>query len=293
MNINKRATLNVLYFTLGNSLVMHLQIKFSLLTIASQMSPEGTIIVMTDTPDLYKIDNLPCKLKVIKLDDEMKENWQSFYHNGRKFKFFWRVKIKAIQTVGKMYPHCHLMYLDGDTCLAGKFSEINACLDNNIPLMHCDEGSLSEMRGLSLRMWNQINNKTYDGITICDKFHEWNAGVVAIPAGKVEKLSTQALTICDKMISEDVEPLVVEQYSLSTTLFNYNPNMKEAKQWIIHYWHNKYLWSKYISNFFCTSYYLKRDVEDEIKTIRKININSINRWLKINRIIRKYTFSKR
>ena len=109
MNINKRATLNVLYFTLGNSLVMHLQIKFSLLTIASQMSPEGTIIVMTDTPDLYKIDNLPCKLKVIKLDDEMKENWQSFYHNGRKFKFFWRVKIKAIQTVGKMYPHCHLM----------------------------------------------------------------------------------------------------------------------------------------------------------------------------------------
>ena len=293
MNIDNHQTLNVLYFSLGNSIVMHLQIKFSLLSIASQLSSEDCIVIMTDTPNLYKIGNLPCKLEIIQINEDTKKEWQTFSHNSIQYEFFWRAKIKAIQTIGKMYPHSHIMYLDGDTCLAGNISEIRKLLDEGLSLMHCDEGSLSKMRDISLRMWNQIKDKEYLGITICDKFHEWNAGVVAIPAGKVEKLSTQALAICDKMISEEVEPLVVEQYSLSVTLFNDNPNMKEAKPWIIHYWHNKYFWSLFIADFFCASYSSKRNLQNEITKIRNLKFFRINRWLNLKRFIRKHILGRR
>lgn len=285
--------LSILYFTSGNSLVMHSQIHFSILTVASQLDPEDCIVVMTDIPELYKFDNLPCKFEVIQIDKAMMQEWRTFIHKDKQYDFFWRIKIKAIQSMGDMHPDSHLMYLDGDTCLAGNITNIREILDQGIPLMHRNEGPLSKMHQHSLRMWNQIKGKEYAGITINDNLHEWNAGVVAIPAGKAKQLATQALAICDKMISEGVEPKFVEQYSLAITLYSFNHNMKEAKPWIIHYWHNKYFWSKFIARFFCASYSSKRELRTEINEIRKMPLFHIDKWLRFKRVIRKHILGKR
>jgi hypothetical protein len=43
----------------------------------------------------------------------------------------------------------------------------------------------------------------------------WCAGVVAIPREKSRAVLEMALSICDGMLDDGAEPIVVEQYSLS------------------------------------------------------------------------------
>lgn len=285
--------MNILYFVVGNSPIVHLQVMFSLRTFAAQLSKEDRIIVMTETPMLYSCDECHCKVEIIPLSEQQIKEWRTIDYNGKNGDFFWRIKIKAIEAVGKLYPDEPIMYLDGDTCLAGNLSEIKALLNNGTPLMHKDEGSLHKMKHHSLRMWNQTKGREYGGVTIDEHFHEWNAGVVAIPAYKIDEVSQKALEICDKMIVEGVEPLFVEQYSLAVALFSKYPQMQAAEKWIIHYWHNKHYWSTYICKFFTCSYMTMRSFADELDVIRHINMRTVNWFLKVKRIIRKHIFGKK
>lgn len=269
--------MNLLYFVLGNSLTIHMQDAFSIRTILAHAKDNDEVFVVTDTPVLY--EKLP--VRVVPVTRDTIREWEGPHH------FFWRTKIMAMKTVMEMSPGKALMYLDGDTVVSGDFEEIRRRLDSGICMMHKDEGCPGDMAGASLKMWKQIEGRTYDGITIGREHHMWNAGIVAIPQQCVEMVVNSALRICDGMLAENVEPIVIEQYSLSIAQKERGGNLIPADDVILHYWPNKVTWSFYIGRFFAVSYASKRTLDEELRAIRNTDFNKLNKWLLIQRTWRK------
>ena len=203
--------------------------------------------------------------------------------------FFWRVKIMVLRQIARMAPDKAMMYLDGDTYLYGSLNEIKALLAEGCSMMHKDEGCPGDMKQKSLSMWQTVNGKTYEGITIGREHHMWNAGVVAIPANRVVETTDLALAVCDGMLDDGSEPVTVEQYALSIALKERSTRMVEADRWIGHYWHNKYYWSRYIAKFFVRSYREGHAVEEDIRRIRKTNLKGVHQRILIKRTLAKFT----
>lgn len=272
--------MNIVYFVIGSSTVIHMQVGFSIRTFLAQTTEEDTIYVVTETPKLY--ENLP-QVKTIPVSQEDIKIWRG------KHDFFWRVKIKVLQQIAQQSPDKAMMYLDGDTYLHGSLLELKECLGKNCGLMHKDEGCPSEMKEKSLSMWQTVNGKTYAGVTIGTQHHMWNAGVVAIPAALVVKVTDMALAICDGMLDDGSEPVTVEQYALSIALSECSNQMIEADQWIGHYWHNKYYWSAYIAQFFVRAYRLGYSLEKQLDIIRDTNLKGVHRRILLKRTLAKLT----
>jgi hypothetical protein len=203
--------------------------------------------------------------------------------------FFWRVKIEVLRMIARQSPGKPMMYLDGDTFLYGSLADIKRLLAQNRGLMHKDEGCPGDMKDKSLKMWQTIQGRTYGGITIEMHHHMWNAGVVAIPGVLTEKVTDLALAICDGMLDDDAEPVVIEQYALSIALSESVQQMVEAKQWIGHYWHNKYYWSSYIAQYFVKAYRLGYPLERQIEEIRHTNLAWEHKKILVKRTIAKLT----
>lgn len=270
--------MNIIYFVIGNSIVIHTQVGFSIRTFLAQMTVDDTIYVVTDTPQMYA--GLPQVITITVSQDEIKQ-WRGPHD------FFWRVKIMVLCEIVKMSPEKPIMYLDGDTFLFGSLTEIKHLLNNNCGMMHKDEGCPSAMKDKSLKMWETVGGSIYGDITIGTHHHMWNAGVVAIPASLTAKVTDLALRICDGMLDDHAEPIVVEQYALSIALKECTEEMIEANKWIGHYWHNKYYWSKFIAKFFVRSYRLGASVTDDVKRIKSTNLKRVHQWILLKRTMAK------
>lgn len=271
--------MNIVYFVIGDSAVIHIQVGFSIRTILSQTSEEDTVYVVTDTPTMYC--NLPHVVTIPITQERIKE-WRG------KHDFFWRVKIKVLQQIAQMSPDKAMMYLDGDTFLHGSLTEIKEQLGKNRGMMHLDEGCPSEMKERSLSMWHTVSGKTYAGITIGPQHHMWNAGVVAIPAALVIKVTDMALSVCDGMLDDGSEPVTVEQYALSIALFECADQLIAADKWIGHYWHYKYHWCSYIAKFFVKAYRLNYTIDEQIEKIRQTDLAWVHKKLLIKRTLAKF-----
>ena len=271
--------MNIVYFVIGDSAVIHIQVGFSIRTILSQTSEEDTVYVVTDTPTMYC--NLPHVVTIPITQERIKE-WRG------KHDFFWRVKIKVLQQIAQMSPDKAMMYLDGDTFLHGSLTEIKEQLGKNRGMMHLDEGCPSEMKERSLSMWHTVSGKTYAGITIGPQHHMWNAGVVAIPAALVIKVTDMALSVCDGMLDDGSEPVTVEQYALSIALFECADQLIAADKWIGHYWHYKYHWCSYIAKFFVKAYRLNYTIDEQIEKIRQTDLAWVHKKLLVKRTLAKF-----
>ena len=270
--------MNIVYFVLGGSTVIHMQVNFSIRTFLAQRSADDVVYVVTDSPAMYAA--LP-HVMTIPITSEQISEWRGPHD------FFWRVKIKVLQMIAQMSPDKPMIYLDGDTYLYGCLDEIKARLKQGHGMMHLDEGCPGDMKQKSQMMWQTVNGRTYGGVTIGRQHHMWNAGVVAIPAELVVKVTDLALSICDGMLDDGSEPVVVEQYALSIALCESVVQMEEAKRWIGHYWHYKYYWSRYIAHFFVRSYRQGQGVEDDLQCIRKTNLKRVHQWVLVKRTISK------
>ena len=94
----------------------------------------------------------------------------------------------------------------------------------------------------------------------------YNAGVVAIPNIKLQPVASQALAICDGMIQENVERIVVEQYSLSVALFE-QTQLKECYKYIGHYWGNKAEWECLAYDLIAKAHMKNLTIIEEIEQI--------------------------
>lgn len=250
--------MNILYLVFGNNLNVHLQVEFSIITLLHDCTNKDRIHVITTNPSFYI--HLKENINLIAISEQTLTEWRG------KHNFFWRCKIKAIEYIAKKYPNEDFMYLDGDTFLIDKLSPIKENLKQGYGMMHRKEGHPKDMMTKSLSMWKTVKGHTYQGVTLSEKHHMWNAGVVAIPANKLAETIHLALAICDGMLEDQAEPIVIEQYSLSIALYECT-TLKEAKTWIGHYWGNKEAWNHYIHQFFLTSLTTQRSVDEEILEI--------------------------
>lgn len=248
--------MNIFYMIFGEKLVHHVQAYLSIRTFQKQLGSDDRIFVMTTHPEYYKNSGV----EAIPITDEKIVEWK-----GEK-DFFWRVKIKAIEYMSVHYPNNHLMYLDTDTFLYGSLNALKERLDQGCGMMHLNEGHPSTMKTKTLRMWKQIGGHTYGGITLGQQHSMYNAGVVAIPKSKLADVSNLALTLCDGMLADNAERIVIEQYSLSIALYE-RTNLKVAEDLIGHYWGNKADWEKLASDLMCKAYMQNKSLTEEVSEL--------------------------
>lgn len=262
--------MNILYLVFGHRISDHIQARFSICSFLKQTTGKDSIFVITTAPEYYQ--TLEC-VKTIAISDNVLREWEG------EHRFFWRVKIKAIEYMATNYPDSHLMYIDSDTVLQGNLNGIRHELDSGNGLMHLDEGHPSRMKTKSLKMWNQVKGHTYGHITISERHNMWNAGVVAIPSKYLKDTVKLALELCDGMLGDNAERVVIEQWSLSIALFE-TTGLLAADKWVAHYWGNKDQWNDIATRFFIQSYMQGRTVDEEIEAFGDLKLDDMPLYIR-------------
>lgn len=258
--------MNILYIVFGNRTSYYIQVHLPIRSFLKQIRGGGgdNIFVITTNPEYFScISNI----HIISVSRKTIDEWEGEKH------FFWRVKIKAIEYMANKYPCQHLLYLDSDTVLTGNIAEIKETLDKGVGIMHLDEGHPKDMHTKSLRMWRKVDGMTYGNITLGLQHNMWNAGVVGIPSSKLSEVAALALTICDGMLADEAERVVIEQYSLSIALFE-RCGLVAGRKWITHYWGNKEQYNQMAMEFFAKSYLTGRDLDGELRDFDSLPIHS-------------------
>lgn len=259
-----------MYFTIGDNLDMYVQAFFSIVSFKSQIRDNDQIVAVTTNPEYFS--HFDC-VKTIVIDDGIVKEWRG------KHDFFWRAKIKAMELVLNEFPDGDLMYLDCDTFLYGRLGEMRSQLELGCGFMDGNEGHPSCIKYKPRRMYQKIAGHRYADITISDKHDMWCAGVVSIPRNDARNVIETALTICDGMLDDGAEPIVVEQYSLSVAMSE-KTELKSSKPYIGHYWGNKPQWVEIAKNMIVKSYFTNADLQDEISHLIESSITRVPIYVK-------------
>ncbi|MEM6773021.1 MAG: hypothetical protein AAF597_20765, partial [Bacteroidota bacterium] len=204
-------------------------------------------------------------------------------------RFFWRVKIKAIEDVAARYPGSHVFYQDADTFCFNDPSRLRAQLDAGRNFMHAREGALSQLpTSTERKMWAQCKGKSFGGVTINAEHNMWNAGVVAIAAEHLAAVIPTALAICDEMCAAGVTRRLVEQFALSVALGLEQPVLP-ANGTIGHYWGNKEGWNPLINAFFLQHHLQQSSYADQVMAIRNFDFHQIPIYTKSSKTQQKLT----
>lgn len=274
--------MDIVFFSIGSSIIIHMQTLYALLNIKCYSEKDDNIFIITDTPVIYL--HIP-NINIIELTAQDIQAWK-----GEK-NYFFRAKIEAIRKFAYNHNYNnHLVFFDSDTYCLTDISSIKKWLNEGYGVMHKDEGSMDKKKLETKKMWIDTQGKVYAGIKITDQFHMWNSGVVAIPKEKTKEVMDTAISLCDSMLNDNVTCFTVEQWCVSIALSVHTKGIMEAHNIIGHYWHHKYIWGRYISQFFINSYVLNRSVEDEMTIIKKTNHKYLAIKLGVNRTIRKLLF---
>ncbi len=257
--------MTLMYLVFGDCMAYHVQAHFSMLTFKRQMLDTDRIVMVTTHPDYYRHAHY---VDVVCVDDAQIKAWQG------RWGFFWRAKIKAIEHVSRLYPSDDLIYLDTDTFLFGKLDHLKKALKQNRMMMDMDEGHPSRMKSKALSMWKTIGGNTYADVMLGPKHNMWTAGVVGIPAQLMPETLRMALALCDEILDDGAERVVVEQYSLSVALHEMSQevhtDMLQTKDIIGHYWANKKIWTEIAYDLFLKSYLTDASLEDELRMLDNI-----------------------
>ena len=258
--------MTILYLTFGENIEFHVQAYLSMLSFRRQMTAEDRIVMVTTAPQLYW--HMEEWVEIIAIGDEVIDAWQGEHH------FFWRTKIKAIEHVSRRYPQDDILYLDCDTILYGDINELKRPLAEGIGLMDENEGHPSGMKTKTLRMWKTIAGRTYGGITLGRQHNMYRAGVVGIPHAKAQEVLTTALALCDGMLSDGAERIVIEQYSLSVALFE-RVGLRETYPVIAHYWASKEYWIKAGMELMARVLLTKASPEEEMRMYEALDFSQL------------------
>jgi hypothetical protein len=258
--------MNLLYITFGSRIDIHYQANFSMLSFFKESQEIDSITVMTDAPAFY--GHLAPRVRLIVIDDKTLTEWRGPYD------FLWRIKLKALGLLAEQLGEKPIVYLDTDTFLFGPAAEFKNLLSTNA-LLHENEGTLPSLRTKTeRRTWQQIQGKSFGGVTISAKHSMWNAGVVAIPGNRNAQAIALALVLCDAMCEAPIRRRLVEQLALSVALEE-TYSVVAAKNWVGHYWGNKAEWNDVIAEFFLNHFLTGSSFEHEIESIKSFDFYRI------------------
>ena len=259
--------MQLLYLVFGTNIQNHFQAHFSILTFLRQGQDELKITVMTDAPEFYR--HLGAAVVVQVIDQATLRDWEGEY------KFFWRVKIKALERAARQEPELPLLYLDSDTLLYGSLLALQQQLAAGHALMHEPEGLLSALGSKTeRRMWQQVQGQVFGGVAITPQHAMWNAGAVGIPAQRNHEAIALALSICDDLCRRQVTPRLIEQFALSVALAEVQ-GLHPASPYIGHYWSTKELWNEPISRFLLTSHLQSRTLAQDLAALEDFDFQAL------------------
>lgn len=264
ISLNYRAMV-IMYLTFGGRTDISVQAYFSILSFYRQLGKDDSIVMVTTTPEYYK--RMPF-VNIITINDKKIEEWKGKHH------FFWRTKIKAIEMVAQKYKDSDLLYVDCDTFLYGDFNKLKDNLANCQGLMDVDDGHPKFRKFKPRRMWKKIGGNTYNGITLGMQHNMWIAGVLGIPRERKESVIQTALNLCDEILDDKPEDIVVEQYALSVAMYE-KSSLKSTQDIIGHYWSNKEDWINLINAFIIKSYMSNATIEDDIDRFQTLPLAEI------------------
>lgn len=253
--------MHLLYINLGSTVVHHSQAAFSIYSFLAYSRQLRSITVMTDAPEWYK--GLNAQVKIREVDAATQKEWIGPY------RFFFRAKIKAIESLCSLYPGEPVVYLDSDTFAYAGTERINDVLQKGTGVMHLNEGLLSRGKSKSeRRLWSYAKYKQYGGITITEKDGMWNAGVIGTPNTRGGEECRLALQICDDICAAGVKTHMNEQFAVSVALQKIY-GLEEAKNTVAHYWSNKEEWNQLIGEFFAEAFLKTYSSEDIMTAIKE------------------------
>lgn len=255
----------VFYLTFGDKTEFHVQAYLSMLSFRRQMAPGDRIVMITTAPQFYR--HMAQWVEIITVDDWQISEWQGKYH------FFWRAKIKAIEFISQRYPGDDILYLDCDTLLYGDIANLKRPLAEGCGLMDENEGHPMQMKTKTLRMWRTIQGRTYDGITLGPQHNMYRAGVVGIPHTRAAETIATALALCDGMLADEAERIVIEQYALSVALFE-RTGLQETHPTIAHYWASKEGWIQMGMDLLARVLLTQASPDEEMRLFEALDLQS-------------------
>jgi hypothetical protein len=259
--------INLLYLTFGENIENHYQANFSILSFLKESQKINSITVITDRPMFY--NRYKEKVDVIEVNEQMLSDWQG------ETRFFWRIKLKALELLAEKYVQGSIVYLDSDTFLYRSVDLLAEQIKMNTAFMHVMEGALSSLNTKTEKlMWEQVQGKKFGGVEITAQHAMWNAGVVILPSEKKTDAIKLALKICDDMCQAGVTRRLIEQFALSVALKEVY-NLEAANSWIGHYWGNKAEWNAAIGRFFGDSHLKDISIQQEIAGMENFDLFSI------------------
>ena len=258
--------MTVMYLTFGEKAEFHVQAYLSMLSFRRQLQSSDRIVMITTAPQFYK--HCASWIEVIPISDQQVTEWQG------EHQFFWRAKIKAIEMVSQRYPADDVLYLDCDTILYGNIDCLRKPLTEGCGLMDENEGHPSKMKTKTLHMWHQVGGHTYGDITLGMQHNMYRAGVVGIPHEKASEVIATALTLCDGMLAEQAERIVIEQYSLSVALFE-KTQLQETYNVIGHYWTAKDYWVEVGMKLIARCFLTEADEQEELRQFEQLDFASL------------------
>jgi hypothetical protein len=263
--------MNIVYLVFGDNLENYQQVYFSIYTAFIHKGDQDKIIVITENVSLFQ--SFEDKIEVISIDRKIIEEWEGTH------KFFWRVKIKALELIAQKYPSDPILYLDGDTFFFQNIDALRRSLFQGQNYMHINEGKLSVLPTKTEKlMWNQIKNKSYAGIEIDKNTCMWNAGLIGISNKHLECLKL-TLNINDTLCADKVTRRLIEQFSFSVSLNEYS-KLLPAEDLVGHYCGNKEQWNLIISDFLKECFMKDYSFEQIISKIQEMDLRQYPIWVR-------------
>lgn len=249
-------------------------------TALARKSVEDRIIVVAEDPSLFR--SFKDNIEIIPISREVILEWEG------KYKFFWRVKIKALQLVAQKYPLDSILYLDGDTFFYQDMDVLRNGMKNGQNYMHIKEGKLSTLNTKTEKlMWKQMKGKTYHNTKINENSTMWNAGLIGV-SNKHFICLDLTLGINDAMCADGVTRRLIEQFAFSLGLNAYS-ELQPAYQIVGHYWGNKKEWNKIISDFIKEVFMKNYSLDEIIERVKEMDLTQIPIRVKESSTQRKLT----
>jgi len=280
---------NFVTFAIGDRRSVHRQANFAALSILAR-SPEGTppsIHIVTDEPGQYRW--LEGRVTVVPVDNATLVEWTGPH------KFFWRIKLRAMQHVIAQSPG-NLIYVDSDVVCRAALQPLFDALDAGASFMHKLEYSLHAKGGRAGKLWKTGSGKRFGRFEIDEGSRMWNAGVVALPGNLAGSRLTDALECTDAMSAAGLGGLLLEQFSLSLSL-DRNADLRAAEPWFVHYWGNKTAWNALIAGFLSDALVRQVSVEEVCAQLCQLELTlpeviRRTRFERLNNSVRKALFPR-
>lgn len=234
--------MHFLIITFGENEQNHFQAYFCVHSLLARKAALSSINIFTDKPQFY--ERIKEHVSITVLSDEMLKDWRGPYD------YFWRIKIKALETLCLRHPGEPVLYTDSDVFLFGDFEQAHTIVQSGNAGMHEDEGVVNTFRQKTHRsMTKDLKNITIEGISGFGSLHMWNAGAILSPNTNGADEFKLALRLTDEMCRLDVKRNFVEQFCVSVAMNKFY-SLVPLRSFLAHYWSNRPEWNAEMNKFY-------------------------------------------